>query len=165
MEEYSEIFASYFPKIAGGVAIILLFWVLAIIARMTIRNLLSHVGGAGHIRKLISSTSYYAVLIIGALTGLDTMGVQMGPIIAGLGLGGFALGFALKDVISNLLAGVLILIHRPFKVGDYLLVSGCEGHVKEINMRYTILSKDDTTFMIPNASIFTNPIQLKESQQ
>jgi Mechanosensitive ion channel, beta-domain len=91
----------------------------------------------------------------------SALGVQMAPIIASLGLGGFALGFALKDVISNFLSGVLILIYRPFKEGDYLLVSGCEGKVTEINMRSTILSGENTTYMIPNAAIFTNPLQLK----
>ncbi|MDH5639080.1 MAG: mechanosensitive ion channel, partial [Nitrospinota bacterium] len=155
------VLAIYLPKIAGGLAIILVFWVLAVIARKTIAKLLSSVAEADHISKIISSTSYYTIIIMGLLTGFNTMGVQMAPIIASLGLGGFALGFALKDVISNLLAGVLILVHRPFKEGDYLIVSGCEGHVKEINMRYTILSGEATTYMVPNASIFTNPLQLK----
>jgi len=165
MGEFSEIVTNYFPRIAGGLSIILLFLVLAVIARMTIGKLLSPVGGADHVKKLISSTGYYTVIIIGLLTGLNTMGVQMAPLIASLGLGGFALGFALKDVISNLLAGALILVYRPFKEGDYLVVSGCEGHVREINMRYTILSGNNTTYMIPNAAIFTNPLQLKASQQ
>lgn len=163
MEEYSSVVTFYLPRIAGGLAIILVFWVLAVIARKTITKLLASVAEADNVSKLISSTSYYMIIIIGLLTGLDTMGVQMAPIIASLGLGGFALGFALKDVISNLLAGVLILVHRPFEEGDYLIVSGCEGNVKEINMRYTILSGVATTYMIPNASIFTNPLQLKSA--
>ncbi len=165
MEGFSQLVTNQLPKIAGGLSIILLFWVFAVILRTIIARLLSSIGGAMHIRKLISSTVYYTILIIGLLTGLNTMGVQMAPIIASLGLGGFALGFALKDVISNFLSGVLILIYRPFKEGDYLLVSGCEGKVAEINMRYTILSGENTTYMIPNAALFTNPLQLKVSKK
>jgi small conductance mechanosensitive channel len=161
MEEFSQFVANQLPKIAGGLSIILIFWVLAAVLRTIISRLLSSISAAIHIRKLICSTVYYTVLILGLLTGLSTMGVQMIPIIASLGLGGFALGFALKDVISNFLSGVLILIYRPFKEGDYLLVSGCEGKVVEINMRYTILSGENTTYMIPNAALFTNPLQLK----
>ena len=165
MEGFSQFVASQLPKIAGGLSIILTFWVLALILRTIIGRLLSSIGGAIHIRKLLSSTVYYTILIIGLLTGLNTMGVQMAPIIASLGLGGFALGFALRDVISNFLSGVLILIYRPFKEGDYLLVSGCEGRVTEINMRYTILSGENTTYMIPNAALFTNPLELKAPKQ
>ena len=164
MGGFSQFVTSQLPKIAGGLSIILLFWVLAVVLRIIVGRLLSSIGGAMHIRKLISSTIYYTVLIIGLLTGLNTMGVRMLPIIASLGLGGFALGFALKDVISNFLSGVLILIYRPFKEGDYLLVSGCEGKVTEINMRYTILSGENTIYMIPNAALFTNPLQLKVSK-
>ena len=165
MEEFSQFVANQLPKIAGGLSIILIFWALAVVLRTIIGRLLSSISAAIHIKKLISSTVYYTVLIIGLLTGLSTMGVQMLPIIASLGLGGFALGFALKDVISNFLSGVLILIYRPFKEGDYLFVSGCEGKVVEINMRYTILSGENTTYMIPNAALFTNPLQLKTSKQ
>lgn len=88
------------------------------------------------------------------------MGVSVAPIIAGLGLGGFALGFALRDALSNLLAGVLIIVYHPFKEGDVISVSGCEGTVTETNLRYTVLVSDHERFMVPNSLIFKNPLKI-----
>lgn len=161
MAGFSELLANYWPKVVGGISIMLCSWATALIFRMIARKLISRSKAANPVRKLILSTVYYLVIILGLVTGLNTMGVKTAPIIAGLGLSGFALGFALKDIIGNLLAGVLILIYRPFKEGDYLQVSGCEGRVTEINMRYTVLSKGETTHMIPNGVVFSNPLQLK----
>ena len=78
--------------------------------------------------------------------------------MAGLGLTGFALGFALKDTISNLLAGVLILLYRPFVIGDRLIASGYEGTVVSIDLRYTQLEGDGNRILIPNSKLFTDPI-------
>ena len=107
-----------------------------------------------------TATSFYVILILGLLTGLSTMGVNMGPIIAGLGLGGFALGFALRDALSNLLAGVLTIIYQPFREGDRISVSGCQGTVTEINLRYTVLENETERYMIPNSLTFTQPLKI-----
>ena len=87
------------------------------------------------------------------------------PDDAGLGLGGFALGFALRDTLSNLLAGVLILLFRPFRIGQFLTVAGCEGDVCEINLRYTLLRGSKETIMIPNSVIFTKPLRVKNQEK
>jgi small-conductance mechanosensitive channel len=80
--------------------------------------------------------------------------------VAGLGLTGFALGFALKDVLSNLLAGVLILIYRPFHRQDRVMVAGFEGTIADIDLRYTTLEAEDRRILIPNATLFTNAISV-----
>ena len=165
MEEYKEMITNHLPSIVGGLTTIIVFWILAYIFKKMIGKLLSSVDGAYHIKQLISSTLFYTVIIVGLLTGLNTMGIKVAPIVATLGLGGFALGFALKDVLSNFLAGALILIYQPFHVGDYLLVVGCEGLVSEINMRYTVLASNEKTYMIPNSVIFSNPLQLKAAKE
>ena len=163
MTALSVTIISWLPRIIGGIAIIVLFWIVATVARTMLQRLVPAAATPGPMTRLVATTGYYTILIIGLLTGLDTMGVRTGPVMASLGLGGFALGFALKDVISNLLAGVLIVCYRPFTPGDYLVVAGCEGHVTEINMRYTILAGSETTYLIPNAVIFTTPLQRKGS--
>jgi small conductance mechanosensitive channel len=86
--------------------------------------------------------------------------VNVSALIAGLGLTGFALGFALKDAVSNLLAGLLILIYKPFRMGDHISVTGLEGEVVNIDLRYTTLQAGQKTFLIPNSNLFTNPIIL-----
>ena len=89
---------------------------------------------------------------------MGTAGIDVSALVAGLGLTGFALGFAFRDVLSNVLAGVLILMYRPFRRGDRIAVSGLEGTVTGIDLRYTILENDGKTILIPNSNLFTNPI-------
>ena len=93
------------------------------------------------------------------------MGINVSALVAGLGLTGFALGFALKDILSNLIAGVLILLYRPFRVNDYIMVTGLEGAVTEIDLRYTTLQKEGQKFLIPNSVLFTNSIGLVEHRE
>ena len=84
----------------------------------------------------------------------------MSALVAGLGLTGFALGFALKDTISNLISGVLILLYKPFKIGDRIKISGYEGIVVSIDLRYTELDAEGNKILIPNSKLFTNPIEV-----
>lgn len=110
------------PAIAVALGLLLLFFVLARVA-------------------------HFGVLrIVGRTRAHGPLGVNITGIVAGLGLTGFALGFALKDSIANLLAGVLILLYRPFDIGDRADVGGLSGHVVKIDLRYTEL---DT---LPSAS-------------
>ena len=90
------------------------------------------------------------------------MGVNVSALVAGLGLTGFALGFALRDALSNMLSGVLILVYRPFKNGDWISVAGCEGKVAEINLRYTVIKKENDTYLIPNSTLFSNTVRVSE---
>ena len=71
---------------------------------------------------------------------------------------GFALGFALKDTISNLLSGVLILLYQPFEKGTCIKISGYEGTVVSIDLRYTELDSEGNKVLIPNSKLFTDPI-------
>jgi small conductance mechanosensitive channel len=85
----------------------------------------------------------------------------VGALLAGLGLTGFAIGFALKDIISNWLSGVLILVYEPFRRGDYVSIAnapGLEGNVVAIDFRYTSLEKDGKVILVPNANLFVKEI-------
>jgi len=159
-DNLNEAAMAYGPRIAIGLLIIVLAILVAYSLRIGLRRLMRDYEWAGRIGNLLAATIYYVVMVFGILTGLSTMGVNVAPIIAGLGLGGFALGFALRDALSNLLAGVLIIIYQPFKEGDVISVSGCQGTVTETNLRYTVLEGDHERFMLPNSLIFTNPLKI-----
>ncbi|MBR0648719.1 mechanosensitive ion channel [Roseomonas terrae] len=78
-----------------------------------------------------------------------------------LGIGGVAIGFAFRDVLQNLLAGVLILLTRPFRIGDQISQGGQEGTVEDIWIRATVLrTYDNRRILIPNASLFTDKIEV-----
>lgn len=78
-----------------------------------------------------------------------------------LGIGGVAIGFAFRDVLQNLLAGILILLTRPFRIGDQIRQGGQEGTVEDILVRATVLrTYDNRRILIPNASLFTDKIEV-----
>ncbi len=160
VEQIKEMALARAPQLAAGLLVILAAVLAAYLVRGALRRFLRKYEWAGRVGNLLSATIYYTILILGVLSGLSTMGVDITPIIAGLGLGGFALGFALRDALTNLLAGVLIIIYQPFREGDVITVSGCEVLVTETNLRYTVLENDHERFMLPNSLIFKNPLKI-----
>jgi small conductance mechanosensitive channel len=98
------------------------------------------------------------MLAFGLLSALGTMGVDVSALVAGLGLTGFALGFAVRDALSNVLAGILTLVYQPFRSGDRILVTGLEGEVIDVDLRYTTLEADGKRHLVPNSSLFSNPV-------
>ena len=102
------------------------------------------------------------MITIGIVSALGIIGIDVTALMAGLGLTGFILGFALKDALSNLLAGMLLLIYHPFKLGDKLMVAGFEGHVVAIDLRYTTLDNDGDKILVPNSMLFTNALRVSE---
>jgi small-conductance mechanosensitive channel len=88
------------------------------------------------------------------------MGINVSALVAGLGLTGFALGFGLKDILGNLVSGLLILLYRPFSLNEQISVAGMEGCVTEIDLRYTRLENAGKAYLIPNSMMITNTIML-----
>jgi len=105
------------------------------------------------------------LIVFGAVTALGTLGINVSALVAGLGLVGFALGFALMDIISNLLAWTLILIYRPFQHNDHISVAGFEGIVTEIDLRYITLQAEGKKILIPNSKLFTNAISVLDAKK
>ena len=80
------------------------------------------------------STAGNAVLFLGILVALSQLGIALGPLLAGLGIAGFIVGFALQDTLANLANGLMIMIYRPFDEGDYVDLSGVSGTVKSVSI-------------------------------
>src|SRR5947208_3750611 len=123
-------------RIATATVIMFLFWLAAAIVYRLIVRIESHLSSRRDVLQLIARSVNIALLILGALTALGTAGVNVSALVAGLGLSGFALGFALRDILSNVLAGFLILFYRPFSAGDQINVLGLEGRVVDVDLRY-----------------------------
>ena len=90
------------------------------------------------------------------------MGVNISAIVAGLGLTGFAFGFAFKDMLSNFISGVLIFIYEPFKLGDTIEVEGKTGKVIDINLRYVTIESEDQKVLVPNSISVSKVISVKK---
>lgn len=102
----------------------------------------------------IGSLAYWALLIMVVIAALGKLGIQTGSFIAIVGAAGLAVGLALQGSLSNFAAGVLILIFRPFKIGDFVEVAGEAGVVKKIQIFTTELSTgDNKQVIIPNSGV------------
>jgi len=94
-----------------------------------------------------------------AVVVLDKLGVAVGPLIAGLGVSGFILGFAFQESLGSLAAGLMIALNQPFVVGDYVSVAGQEGAVTQLDMMaVTLATGDHREITIPNKQVWGSPI-------
>jgi len=146
------------PRAIGVVVIFVVFFILAKIIKRIITSAAARLKFDVNLTLLFIRTSRITLITFGFITVLGTLGINVSALVAGLGLTGFALGFALKDTISNLLSGVLILLYRPFEIGSSIKISGYEGIVISIDLRYTELDSEGNKILIPNSKLFTDPI-------
>lgn len=155
----------WLPKLAMAIAILFCFWVISKIVQTALRKSGNRFNLKEPVRSLVSEVAKISILVFGVITSLGTLGINVSALVAGLGLSGFALGFALKDTISNLLAGVLILVYQPFDIGDCIIVSGQEGQVTHIDLRYTTLDGNEKTVLIPNSMVFANTVSILKKNE
>ncbi len=118
------------------------------------------------LRRMIISTAANLVLIIGLLFGLAQLGISVGPLLAGLGIAGFIVGFALQDTLGNFASGMLILLYRPYDVGDMIEAGGTVGKVSHMSLvNTTILTVDNQTLVLPNSKIWGDVIKNVTAQR
>jgi small-conductance mechanosensitive channel len=153
----------FLPKLAVAILIFVGFWLGGEILRRVIGRFGVNRALAPDITNLIRQSATIVLLMLGAISALGTLGIDMGAMIAGLGLTGFALGFALKDIVSNLLSGFLLLIYKPFGRSDVITVAGEKGMITEINLRYTVLKSPGKIILIPNQNLFSNIVVVQTS--
>jgi small conductance mechanosensitive channel len=101
----------------------------------------------------------WTIIVLAILLAAGRIGIDITAALAGLGIIGFTIGFALQDVSKNFVAGMLLLLQQPFEFGDAIQVSGYSGVVLDINLRDTVLrTPDGLRVRIPNGDIFTKPV-------
>ena len=101
----------------------------------------------------------YAVLVLALVVVMNTFGVQTPSLVAAIGAAGLAIGLALQGTLSNLAAGVMIILFRPIKLGDFVSVSGVSGTVKDISLNTTELATvDNVQVIVPNAQVWGSVI-------
>jgi len=152
----------FLPKLGVAFGVFVVFWIAAKIASQGVTRIGQKSNLNDDVVRLFSRSVKIILLIFGTITALGTLGMNVSALVAGLGLTGFALGFALKDAVSNVLAGTLILIYQPFKRGDKIAVGKFEGQVSVIDLRYTTIVCEDRRILIPNSNLFTNAITIFE---
>lgn len=118
------------------------------------------------LKNMLVSISGGAVLLVGILIALSYIGISLTPMLAGLGVAGFIVGFALQDSLSNFAAGAMILIYRPYDVNDFIEVTDVSGLVKKMNLvSTTIVTFDNQTLVVPNRKIWGDVIKNVTAQK
>lgn len=147
------------PRLLAALVVLGFFWIVAALVRWLMRLFFSRVAADLTIENLIRQLSYYAVWVLGLIVAVDALGFDPQTVVTGLGLTGLALGFALKDIISNFVSGILILTLRPFHLGDQIVIGETEGNVERIELRATqIRTYDGRVVLVPNAEVFTSRV-------
>lgn len=146
--------AEYGLKIIGAIIIFYVGKMVANGLRTLIEKALKHQNVEVTLIEFAGSAIYYGLMAVVLLTAISNIGIQTTSFMAILGAAGLAIGLALKDTLSNIGSAVVILVFRPFKVGDYINAGGAEGTVDRISLFTTTISPvDNRMIIVPNSAI------------
>ena len=156
-----DVFASL-PYVAVAIVVFLLLWLVAIGIRSFVHRVTPGPRDS-NISIVLGRLAYATLLIIGLLVGLMIIfpTFTIGSLLGALGIGGIAVGFAFQDIFQNLLAGILILLREPFRVGDEITSGDYTGTVESIETRATFIrTYDGRRIIIPNSQIYSEPVSV-----
>ena len=154
--------ASLLFQLLTFVLILLAFWVAARIGRGAVRRGLdrSKLNISSLARDFFIKMTGRIIIVLGLLIGIAQLGIEVAPLLAGLGIAGFVVGFALQDTLSNFASGLMILVYRPFDVGDVIEAGGVMGTVDQMNLVSTmVLTFDNQLLVVPNKQIWGGVIR------
>jgi small conductance mechanosensitive channel len=149
----------YGIKAIAAVAILVLGWLAAKVIRRITRRILLNSNVDPTLISFITGLVYIGIIVIIVIASLGQLGIETASFIAVLGAAGLAIGLALQGSLSNFAAGVLMILFKPFKAGDYVEAAGTSGVVKEIKIFTTVLtSLDNKKVIVPNNKIMSDNI-------
>lgn len=153
---------AYLLQAVVFLALLTAFWFLARIVRRLLETGLkrSRTNLSQLLERMLVSAAFNTILLVGLLVALSQLGISLAPLLTGIGVAGFILGFALQDSLANFAAGLMILIYRPYDVGDLVDVGGVFGKVHKMSLvSTTILTIDNQTLVVPNNKIWGDVIK------
>jgi len=152
-------FVARLPSIVTGLVVILVFYIVARVVRYLTAKSLKKVKASEHAALITSRIAFIGVMVVGVMVSLGVMGINAGALVASLGLVSVGIGFALKDVIENFIAGLILIFQRPFVVGDVVCFGDTEGKVEDVRVRDTVIRMfDGRQVFVPNAKIFSSSV-------
>jgi small conductance mechanosensitive channel len=147
-------------SLLGAVILLIGGWLIARILSRWAYSGLSNVRGIDEtLARFFSRVLHYALLLLVLVMVLGQFGVQTASIIAALGAAGLAIGLALQGTLQNIAAGIMLLVLRPFRVGEYIETAAVKGTVSEVGLFATELKTEDGLYlMAPNSTLWNTPI-------
>ena len=159
-------FYALLPNLVVGLILILIFGFLAFGVSRTIRGYFKRKDRVD-LGAILSDFGFWGIMVAGLLIALTVIMPSLHPadLLASLGIGSIAIGFAFKDILQNWFSGLLILLRMPFRRGDQIVVNDAEGTVMRIEPRATVLrTYDGRDIVIPNTEIYTSKVTVNTSQ-
>jgi small conductance mechanosensitive channel len=147
-------------KVLGAIAVFVIGSIVAGSLRRTVAGAAERTRGDVTLSRFLGSLTYYVVLVVAGVAALGMVGIQMASFIAILATAGLAIGLALQGTLSNVASGVMLLIFRPFRAGDFVDVGGTTGTVESIGLFSTQLNTPDNIHVVvPNSAIYGDTIK------
>ena len=149
------------PNFLVALAVFALFLVGGRMAAWSIRGVSERRSGSRHLGLVLGRLAQWILALVGLMVGLSIVvpTFRAGDLVQLLGISGVAIGFAFRDILQNFLAGILILVTRPFRIGDQIVFKEFEGTVEDIKTRATyVKTYDGRRAVVPNAELFTNAV-------
>ena len=151
--------AAFVPRLAAAVALLVLFAALAGVARRGVSAVLGRSEMPHGTRQLLVRVTCYGIYLLGGLSVMEQLGVDITSMVAGLGIAGLAISFAAQDTIANIISGVTLLLDQPFKPGDWIRLGDLHATVTEVRLRTTVLTTfDNETLVVPNKALASERI-------
>lgn len=160
LDSWLDGFFRLLPNLAIAALVFAVFFALAMVAAWSVRHSIRS-KAREDLGMVLGSVAKWSILIAGLLVSLTVVVPSMSPgdLIAGLGIGSLAVGYAFKDILQNLLAGIFILYRQPFRIGDQIRSGDDEGTVEHIETRATKMrTYDGRRVVIPNYDVFTGKV-------
>ena len=158
--EAGQLAVAYSFSIVGAIILLIAGYIVAGVAeRWAYAGLGKFRGFDETLRKFFSKAARYAILILVGITVLAQFGVQTASIIAALGAAGLAIGLALQGTLQNIAAGIMLLVLKPFRVGEYVEAGDVAGTIEEIGLFATQVKRIDGLFILaPNSELWNTPV-------
>ncbi len=154
---------SLLPSLAIAIVVLVITWIIARFATRIADRLTDKTNMRASLQELVETIVRLAIWIVGLMATLTILlpGLTPASLIAGLGFGAVAIGFAFQDIFENFMAGILIMIREKMRIGDYIECEGVEGVVESIALRETHVRRNNRELtIIPNSILFKNPVKI-----
>jgi small conductance mechanosensitive channel len=160
MNALFELVSTWGLRVIGAIVLFIVGRMIAGSARRLVRNGAERANLDETLIPFLSGLSYYLILAVVAIAVLGIVGIQTASLLAVFGAAGLAVGLAVQGTLSNFAAGVMLLLFRPFRVGDYIEAAGTAGSVAAIGLFVTTLNTpDNVQILVPNAAVWGDTIK------
>lgn len=160
LQELTTLAVHYGLQVVGAMLILIGGWIVANIVRRVVRRVMAKGNLDSSLSGFVAKLAHILILVFAVVAALDRFGVETASFVAILGAASFAVGFALQGSLSNFASGIMILVFRPFTVGDFVDAAGVAGTIKEVRLFSTVMATpDNVKILVPNSKMYGDTIK------